>query len=825
MQENEIDFLFKIQNLQCAYNLIAADKVLQINELIIPKNSLTFLLGASGCGKSTLLETLGLMNNTIAGGNILFNPEVEGYKINLNNIWETSNQSQLNSIRKKHYSFIFQNTNLMENFTAYENVCLSGMIKENIAQEDAMPKAKMLMEKIKLPENEVNLTTLAVNLSGGQRQRLAFVRALNNNASVLFCDEPTGNLDEANANELFEIIKSNLHEGLSAIVVSHDINLAVKYADQIIVITKDIDKGYGEVKAENIIYRKDIEGKSDTEIVQVKNKIRNLYKTGNEQKKVATQQGAVDLSNLYRKLFLRKEGKTLFGKRNVNLIVLVTILSFTFLAIGFGNGSLNYLDVKMNSAFVNWLPITIPFGKSGEDFTKELKKDLNNRNLKEQYKYQNVTMYAESPMFALKPSINDYYRVKARSVDVANDSKLIKEDILSEKNVIVGKKGGFKNENDIAVIVTQRFLTDFGYPENTTHINLQYSIKDTASNKYIDIGTPIPIRAIVHELPGKYGMIYTTYFLQAWINDRSDNFNILTKNKTIEFFYANESKEKAEQLKNSIKNILKLNSDFKQFSPEIYLKADTESFVNGYHLEIEFLPNLPNHETSLKFENLIKSDPQIQAFKNDMKRVYNFDYQAGNFKEPTYDQISIYFNKLDKVRDFSTYFYDKYNKKGASADIIEVDISKVKEKENFNFLSNVTSIISYLLVVFSTIAVGLFLYNLLKLHLLKVKMNIGTFKAIGLSDKEAKSIYFNIIMFFICLSITIGLVIASIIGLALDKILSENLAVEKGINYFKIIDVNTFITVLIIFITSTIIVRSTINNILSKTPGDLIYNR
>ena len=109
-------------------------------------------------------------------------------------------------------------------------------------------------------------------------------RALNNNATILFGDEPTGNLDETNANELFEIIRSNLNENFSSVVVSHDINLAVKYADQIIVITKDPGKSYGEVKQENIFNRDVWQNYSTTETNAFKERLRSFYKTGNENK-------------------------------------------------------------------------------------------------------------------------------------------------------------------------------------------------------------------------------------------------------------------------------------------------------------------------------------------------------------------------------------------------------------------------------------------------------------------------------------------------------------------------------------------------------------
>src|SRR6185295_19963175 len=116
---NNDNILFKITDLQCSYNG-SKRPVLNIESLIIHRGKIVFLIGASGSGKSTLLETLGLMNNTLTKGEILFIPnDSEQFEYSI--LWNKNQEYSIASIRKKHFSFIFQNTNLMENFTAYEN--------------------------------------------------------------------------------------------------------------------------------------------------------------------------------------------------------------------------------------------------------------------------------------------------------------------------------------------------------------------------------------------------------------------------------------------------------------------------------------------------------------------------------------------------------------------------------------------------------------------------------------------------------------------------------------------------------------------------------
>src|SRR5262245_39622259 len=132
--------LIRIQNLSCSYSREERDKVLHIHDLALEKGKIIFLLGASGSGKSTLLETLGLMNSTIAGGSVELYHDGES-KIDYAQLWKDNDLDGITRIRRDFLSFIFQETNLMENFTAYENICLSQMIKSNVKQESAMDGA------------------------------------------------------------------------------------------------------------------------------------------------------------------------------------------------------------------------------------------------------------------------------------------------------------------------------------------------------------------------------------------------------------------------------------------------------------------------------------------------------------------------------------------------------------------------------------------------------------------------------------------------------------------------------------------------------------
>lgn len=238
-----MDKLFEIKNLACSYDRHyrpgLSKVILEIRKLIIPKGKKVFIVGESGIGKSTILETLGMMNNTIVpdGGTKFLFYEAEEKPVDLVALWRHKDR-ELSSFRLRHFNFIFQSTNLMRNFTAYENIALTRML-QGYSQESSFERARQVMADLGL--DHIDESRMTQELSGGQQQRLAFARAILPDFTVLFGDEPTGNLDSDNAVKAMELLSNKLSQfnGSSAIIVSHDMHLAVTFADVIIRIRKE----------------------------------------------------------------------------------------------------------------------------------------------------------------------------------------------------------------------------------------------------------------------------------------------------------------------------------------------------------------------------------------------------------------------------------------------------------------------------------------------------------------------------------------------------------------------------------------------------------
>ena len=192
--------------------------VLKGIEFSIQKNQSIAIIGASGSGKSTLLHLL-------AGLDI---PDSGNIFINKKSINELNNEER-GQLRNECLGFIYQFHHLLPEFTAKENVAMPLLIRR-CAKRTAYEKAEVILSEVGLSERMMHKPG---ELSGGERQRTAIARALVTNPSCILADEPTGNLDEKSANEVFELIlELNQNHNSSLIMVTHNIELS-RRADKI----------------------------------------------------------------------------------------------------------------------------------------------------------------------------------------------------------------------------------------------------------------------------------------------------------------------------------------------------------------------------------------------------------------------------------------------------------------------------------------------------------------------------------------------------------------------------------------------------------------
>ena len=187
-------------------------KVLKGVDLNIEKGEFVSIVGDSGAGKTTLLHLLGTLDK-IQQGSLVINGR------------ETQNLSEkeVSKFRNQEIGFVFQFHNLLNEFTALENVCLPAYLN-GIAKKDAEKKGIELLSLLNLSNR---IKHKPDELSGGEQQRIAVARALINSPSILLADEPSGNLDSKNADELHELFLTlNKETSQTIVVITHNKELA-----------------------------------------------------------------------------------------------------------------------------------------------------------------------------------------------------------------------------------------------------------------------------------------------------------------------------------------------------------------------------------------------------------------------------------------------------------------------------------------------------------------------------------------------------------------------------------------------------------------------
>ncbi len=174
--------------------------------LNIESGEFVAIMGPSGCGKSTLLNILGLLDNPTGGEMWFMEHEVSKFS-----------ERQRTNLRKANIGFVFQSFNLIDELTVYENVELP-LLYLNMPSSERKKKVEAVLDRMKMSHRKKHFPQ---QLSGGQQQRVAISRAVVTNPKLILADEPTGNLDSANGEEVMNLLSQLNNEGTTIVMVTH----------------------------------------------------------------------------------------------------------------------------------------------------------------------------------------------------------------------------------------------------------------------------------------------------------------------------------------------------------------------------------------------------------------------------------------------------------------------------------------------------------------------------------------------------------------------------------------------------------------------------
>ena len=515
----------------------------------------------------------------------------------------------------------------------------------------------------------------------------------------------------------------------------------------------------------------------------------------------------------YLQLLAQRESKVVLGKRFFNLWLLTLVLAAMLVSVAFSNGSLLYLSEKMNDPFTNWVDITNGYGDSKfKEFTFALQEQDN----MDHYKYANVQSdhYGGFNFYGKNNTIHylrcrGFENLSSNLVEAILDPTNVVENYAISRDRLIDESFGF--------IITKDAMDKLGYSLDSipAFINyLSYSVgADTLGIELIDskeeqqdkfAKAPVPVLGVVNRLPGNMDIIASSYFLEQNSNDMTHTFNMNNKDyaKSLVYFVSGDVKKFKELARSLVPDSL---------SADVVTDDELPSFNSWKKGQIvNIYPDV--NEVGLQVYSDIARLITQNTNPLEVQRIFKYETSEYHFPESEY--ISVNFTSLDSIRAFEKYAKENFN--------VRIEMSQVNAKENFNDVSLMANILSWAMVVFSIVCIVMFIINMLQSYFQKVKKNIGTFKAFGISSSEMIGVYVAILVLIVFSAMIMAL--AFVWGLELILPLLGVLK-EGEYSYLALWSGKTFWAMTIVMLSTIITVYVVMSKLLSKTPGDLIYDR
>lgn len=489
------------------------------------------------------------------------------------------------------------------------------------------------------------------------------------------------------------------------------------------------------------------------------------------------------LGNRNNNIFIKNESSAIAGFKSQNQFILAGIITLCLMGLGHSIGGLQDLAKRMDNPFTKWIPLGLNVAefKNGEDLIAQWNNDP---TLKKEYGLNDVKPYSIDFM-AVYGKDAKMFDFKTRTIDYTSD---LFNAILDPNNLVSKNQELFKNEiyksNLDWVILKKETVDKIGLNNKTiTHSRISYTI-----NEEIQPTLLIPVLAVVKEIPDYCDLLESVQFNQLRNSKDQKPINPVSGNEVI---IASSTKKNKGEIE-------------KGFGEAIFDVDHSEIKVNG---EVVILNKvfLKEQFTYEQIDSIGKSfvDKNKDCF------VYNEYNTAGMeqlvLKDASY--LSFSFNNMDKVRAFKSYLQKNYK--------LELSMNQVEDKENFSFIVKLTSLLGLFLFLVSILACIIFLFNIISSHLEKIKPNLGTFKAFGLSNDEMLKDYNYIFIIFILKAIGIAVLINFVY-----HFFAKLIGVKFNIFHWSII-----LSIIILIVVSNLLVKKVISKNLKKTPGDLIYGR
>lgn len=540
------------------------------------------------------------------------------------------------------------------------------------------------------------------------------------------------------------------------------------------------------------------------------------------------------LNSAFHRLFLAREGKVILGKRWANLIVVFIILLATFFALGLSNGSTLYLKNKMSDPFNTWISFTKHINIEPDNL-KCLMDSLNSNQLKERFNInKSATHFYDYITCPLLNDSNKYISTRVWLITLDQEDELFKflaDTMLTTKNQKCKDQLTNNFNESHGVIIKRGLLDELGYKNNDQNY-LKYKIRFVSplgNQGNIDLQVSIPILGFVDDLPLGVDFVcnyntytylkypfYNVHSLKNCVYEIEDLDTVLHKQIFI---------SKHEDV-NEVKR--QLNINISKIDKSNFWESN---FVSGDFYEISYEDTLLEQlsdDINQKYPH--KSVHLVESFKSlSEHRKCEWNNYWPTPPEPGF--VTIQLKDLKYVYELKNYldaFPENNNFNSEEPGLINIDISAVKSRENLHFISELTKVLSIFLLLFSMFSIILFLVNIINSHFEKIKQNIGTLKAFGLSNQKLIGNYIFIYMLIIFSASLFAFFFANLMGQSGMAVFIFNLldiTIEKGETCFHLFNMKGLGAFVIILILAMGVVYYKLLKILRSTPGDLIFER
>ncbi len=520
-------------------------------------------------------------------------------------------------------------------------------------------------------------------------------------------------------------------------------------------------------------------------------------------------------------IFLNREYNSVKGKKNGVLIMLTAILFFSLFSVVLGKAGLDYLNVRMNDPYIKWFSISVSNQTFREKYT-EIKKFFDNSVETNAYSISKSSG-AYRGLWRFFPKNGGGTTVAfAQSFNFWKDSALVKS-ICSDENLVQA----YVNLDSLTpelfmdgVIISSNLLKD-----------LECEPADLVGNKImIQNGDYLPLNvlAVVRSLPNKahaFAENSLVFTLNNYDHSNASGSSSAMQ-KELSLYVLSQSDDEQKRIEEEISKIL---NEEKGIEFEKVIFEDSGIGLSSQNKKITFqgLSRGISFEAAKRLtseinEKLYQNNPALVVdhsllipYKN---RVYGNPENRVGSDDDKFDILSFKIEDLTQIAAFQKVVLEKF--------AMELDLSQVEAKQNFGVVSIMSSFLILSLVFFAGFAILIYLFNLMKGHLEKISVNLGTLLAFGLPREFLYNGYLKIIFKLIIRATLIALTLLVVLIFLFRLSNSAIPGSPDFLNNMKVLS-NAWVwaTILIFFIISFFLFRSLLRSFLSCSPGDLIYNR